>query len=259
MRYSSRITLTTASLVTLAIVAGFATHSVLARWVSDISSRVLTPIAQRIGYGQAVIAVLTGRGDVIQENIKLRAELTRAQATVTQFDTLTRENEFLRAAAGLRELTGMSPIEANIFGYIRDGGLREMVVNKGQADYISIGDVVVTAQGALVGIVKDVSERHSIVRAISDPSFEVTARVVGTDIVGLLHVDVNGVLMLDMIQKAEKVSEGQSIATSGNDGLPAGILIGAVRSVDVESTTLFKVVRVSSAVAKDFSGKVIIF
>lgn len=98
-----------------------------------------------------------------------------------------------------------------------------------------------------------------MVRTIGDPALEVTARVVGTDVSGLLHTDAKEGLVLDMVQKAEFVSEGQSIATSGNDGLPAGILIGTVRSVDTESATLFKIVRVSSAAAKDFSGKVLVF
>lgn len=245
-------------LILLVMAAGFLTHSVMGRWVADLSGKVLTPLAERVGYGQAFVALLIGRGDLIQENQDLKTELMRAQAAVANFDELTQENKFLRSVVGLPILGNHLPVEAGVFGYIREGGLREAVVNKGENYGIMLGDIVIADSGALVGIVKDVSHDHSVMRMVGDPDFETTARIVGTDISGLLKVDSKEGLVLDLVQKNEKVSEGQSVATSGNDGLPAGILIGTVRSVDNESATLFKIVRISSA-EKNFSGKVLIF
>jgi len=133
-----------------------------------------------------------------------------------------------------------------------------VIANKGQDDGIAEGNVVVGAGGVLIGVVTEVARDHSTVRVIGDPALEVTARIVGTDVSGLIRVDTSAAVIMDFIQKSEQVTEGQSIVTSGNDQIPAGILIGTVRSVDSEGTTLFKTVRVSPGMHDTISGKVLI-
>ncbi len=259
MRHSSRVVFVAITLIVVIIAAGFLSHGTLGSWLADLTGRVLSPLAERIGYGRAIISVLSGRYDLVQENIDLKTSLDRANAAAARADELVQENQFLRSSIGLQQSINKPAIEAGIFGYLREGGSREFIINKGQSSSVNVGDVVVTSSGALLGLIKNVFEDHSRVVVINDPSLEVTARVVGTNIAGLLRTDPQEGLILDLIQKSETVSEGQSIATSGNDHLPAGILIGTVRSVDTESSKLFKVVRITLAAPGDFSGKVLIF
>lgn len=233
-------------------------HGTPLLWVADIAGHVLTPLTERLGYGRALAGTLMSGGDLLMENLQLRAELDRAQATIARGDELEQENTFLRAAAHLRERVTAPAVQAGIFAYLRDGGVRQAIINVGGRDGVARADIVISATGALVGVVRDVATDHSIVRMIGDPLLEVTVRVSGTAISGLLRVDAAGGLIMDLVQKNEHVTEGQTIVTSGNDQIPAGILVGTVRSVDPESTALFKVIRISPATINDMAGSVLI-
>lgn len=206
----------------------------------------------------ALFDIAVSGDDLVRENGRLKDELTSAQAANARLHDIAEENVFLRAVAGLREKIPGEMIEGAAFSYLHDGGVRHMVINRGSDDGVEKGDVVATGTGALVGQVIDLFPRFAVVRAVGDPSLEVTARILGADISGLVRLDPVRGLILDLVQKSETVTEEQVVVTSGNDRFPAGLVIGSVRSVDTESATLFKGVQLTSLVSERFDGRIII-
>ena len=257
-RTQPRILLITLIVAGIAAAVAFVLPGAPVRWVADMTGRIVAPIAERIGYGRTLGAVLLGRTDAATDYVRIQQELEKLRVDSARADELDRENQFLRAALGLQERTGQSMIMAGAFAYLREGGVRELVVNRGSRDWVARGDVVTTEAGSLVGAVAEVYERHSIVRTLGDPALEVTARITGTDVSGLVRVDVRQGLVLDLVQKGEQVTEGQMVVTSGNDSFPGGLVIGTVRSVDSTSATLFQIVRISPAVPEGLSASVLI-
>lgn len=257
-RTQPRILLITLILAATVAAVTFLFHGAPVRWATDMTGRLFTPIAQRIGYGRTLGAVLLGDTDAATEYVRLQQEIGKLRADSARADELARENKFLRDALGLKERTGQTMIMAGAFAYVREGGVRELVVNKGSRDRVARGDVVITETESLVGAVSEVHQRHSIVRTLGDPALEITARITGTDVSGLVRVDVRQGLVLDLVQKGEQVTEGQQVVTSGNDYFPGGLIIGTVRSVDGTSATLFQIVRLSPTVPEDISANVLI-
>lgn len=227
----------------------------LGRWAAG---SILAPVAARTGWLAASLESLAVRRDTAERTRALDERELRLQARESEADQLRRDLAAARAAAGIRDRIGGEPLEAGIFAWPRQGGVRELVVNRGADDWVAAGDVVITPAGALVGVVRTAAADHAAVRMVGDVGLEVTARITDTDISGLVRSDPREGLVLDLVSKDEPVREGQTVTTSGNDRFPAALVIGTVRSVDVAATTLFATVRLNPAVPPAYAGPVLI-
>lgn len=245
-------------LLVVVIVNAWLFGSRLTNWVADMTGGVLAPIAQGVARSRALLGTVVHRFPDGSTELRAREQAEELRARVAREEALQREIVTLRDALGIRERLGSSPIEAGVFAYPREGGVRQVIVNRGAEQGITVGDTVVTARGALVGVIQEVAARHAVVRAVGDAQFEATARVVGTEVSGLVRTGGDGESTLDLVQKGEPVQEGQQIMTSGDDRYPSGLIIGTVRSVDTEAATLFLTVRVTPAVSAGVSGSVFI-
>jgi rod shape-determining protein MreC len=230
----------------------------LTAWVADGSGRVLAPVVGRMAHLRALVTTTLARGDLAVQNVALQDEITRVRAQLAGQEELQRQVRFYRDAAGIRERTGTDPIAAGIFAYPQSGGVKQVIINRGRAEWVVVGDVVITPSGTLVGAVATLFEHHAVVRTIGDVALDVTVRVLGTEVSGLLRTAVDGSVMMDLVQKNETVTEGSVIVTSGDDRYPAGLVVGTVRSVDNDAATLFKIVRIAPAVSENISGDVIV-
>jgi len=230
----------------------------LTAWVADATGGTLAPISARMSQVRALVMTALERGGLAAENGALRDEVTRLQARIAQQESLEEQLLFYRAAAGIRDRTRNDPIAAGIFSYPQSGGSRQVIINRGRADWVALDDVVVTPTGSLVGIVSRVFEHHTVVSIVGDAQLDVTIRVSGSEVSGLLRTAPDGSVMMDLVQKNESVAEGAAVVTSGDDHYPAGLVVGTVRSVDNDAATLFKIVRIAPAVASNISGDVIV-
>ncbi len=230
----------------------------LTAWVPDGTGQILAPLANRIAYLRGLGSTMLKRGDLVEQNRALQDEITRLRAQLAGQEVIQHQVQFYREAAGIREHTGTDPIAAGIFSYPQLGGGRRVVINRGRADWIVPGDVLVTPTGAFIGAVSDVFEHHSVVSIIGDIGLDVTVRIMDTDVSGLLRTVSDGSIMMDLVQKNETVTEGSIVVTSGDDHYPAGLIVGTVRSVDNDASTLFKIVRITPAITPGMSGDVIV-
>jgi rod shape-determining protein MreC len=232
--------------------------SLPAESVTGAGSRALTPLAERVGLLRSALSLVRSGTDVVIQNERLRAVEADAAGMRATIEALQNENEFLRSSAAVPQRTEAEPVLAGIFVHQRAGGVHEAIINRGSRHWISRGDIVLDAGNGLVGIVTDVGDSTARVREITDPAFEVAARISGTTIAGLANAHAGEGLVLDLVKKDEQVSEGQEVVTSGADGLPAGIRLGVVRSVQDDAATLFRIVRLTPIVPASYTGPVLV-
>jgi rod shape-determining protein MreC len=255
---TSRLVWFAALLVMVIVTSVVLGHGHFGGMLADRAGRITASTSIRLHRGLAYARTLLSRRDLASENLRLKEQAMQAIGNQARLSELERENEFLQSTLGLHERMGHGAIEGAVFSYIRQGGVRQVIVNRGGLDGVSAGDIVMTGQGALVGVALDVASHHAIVRALGDPSLEVTGRFDASEVTGLIRVDAAQGLIVDLVQKAETVTEGQAVITSGNDQFPAGLLIGTVKSVDSAGATLFKIVRIAPAIGDLWDGKVLI-
>jgi rod shape-determining protein MreC len=192
--------------------------------------------------------------DVKEDNDHLRTRVRELSANALENKTLREENaslrrqlEFKRARADLR-LVAATVIAKDINPYAR---VVRIVVDVGSEDGITEGMPVVTALG-LVGRIKQVAPPYAEVMLAVDAKSSVSVKVVGKGVTGTVEGTGSGndyTARLLYLHKAERLSEGDTLVTSGHDKVfPAGLEVGYVRTVEERQRGLYYELQVDPAV-----------
>ena len=132
------------------------------------------------------------------------------------------------------------------------------MLNKGGADGISEGDIIVSDDKVLIGTVLEVAKGFSKVLVITDPKFKVTARVLGSNTSGIANGDLINGMKFNLIIHDDQINEGDMVVSSGNDTFPASLMIGKVKNVSLGESQLFKEVQIEPAMKDIILGRVIV-
>ena len=182
-----------------------------------------------------------------QENSDLKSKLAGETSSRAIIARLERENEQLRLAIGLANRNRANILPAGIYDIsLAPNGYRALI-NKGANYNVVIGDVIVGEHNILIGTVQAVFSDSSRVTLISDPSFKVTALVLGGQAKGIARGMLDDGLALDLVVQTDDIKEGDILVSSGDDMLPAGLIIGIVSQVDSNTAKLFKEVSIAPA------------
>lgn len=183
--------------------------------------------------------------DAQEENAKLKEQIASLQQEISLSE---QERYDLQTLRELYELdAGYSDYEkvgARVIGKDSGNWFHYFLIDKGAADGIEV-NMNVIAQGGLVGIVTEVRENSAKVLAIIDDESNVSATSLASQdscmISGDLKLYQDGVLSLMYVDKDAPINEGDKIVTSStsNKFLP-GILIGYVKSIEVDANNLTK-------------------
>lgn len=178
---------------------------------------------------------------ILDEKAKLESQLTFLKSVED-------ENVFLREALGLPEKSRPNPILGGVFASISGPQGHYYLINKGSHQGIKLDQGVISEKGVLIGRIDEVSEDHSRAVSLTDATFKVTVKTFESNISGIAQGALNLGMTMDFVAENENIKEGEMIITSGNDFLPAGLIIGKIRSIEHEAGNLFKKVAVSPSV-----------
>jgi len=171
---------------------------------------------------------------LIAENARLgeaEIELRQLQQLV-QVRKVEPEDSFVEADVVAREPSNLQDVIA---------------INRGEADGLKEGMVVLTKQGSLVGSISRVLEHTAWVTLITDQTSAISAIIQGSRVQGVVAGSVDGTLTMEFVQETADVKEGDLVLTSGVGGrYPRGELIGQVVEVDRAAQDLFQSVHVQS-------------
>jgi rod shape-determining protein MreC len=125
-------------------------------------------------------------------------------------------------------------IIANVIGRDPSNWNASLIINKGHAEGLTLGEPVVNPLG-VVGRIFEIGEHTSKVILISDPTFAVAAIDQRSRENGLLTGTLEGSLRLLYLTANADIKVGDVLVTSRlSTAFPEGILIGRIR--DVEAT-----------------------
>lgn len=192
------------------------------------------------------------------ENDKLKQNQKILLGLKAKVDNLENENDFLRHAVRISQEVDRPIIYAGIFNLNLAPAGYNVLLNKGIESGIFEGDVVLTAEGVLVGKIQKVMQNFSRVLFVSDPEFKITAKIMGSGTSGIAHGALNEGLYLDFVVQGDEIKEGDILISTGNDLFPPALIIGSVDHVEVNTTQMFKKVRVRPAVKDTRLGRVLV-
>lgn len=181
------------------------------------------------------------------DNESLRSQLASEISDKADIARLQKENDQLKSAAGLASKVKKSVIPAGIFDISLAPDGYTALVNKGTNQDVAVGDILVGDHNVLLGVVRQVFSSSARVTLVSDPSFKVTVQVLGGTAKGIAKGTLDKGMVLDLIIQSDEIKQGDTLISSGDDMFPAGLVVGAVSSVQTNSAKLFKEVTVSPA------------
>jgi rod shape-determining protein MreC len=126
-------------------------------------------------------------------------------------------------------------IVANVIGRDPSSWNASLIIGKGKAEGVEVGQPVVSPLG-VVGRIFEVGHNSAKVILVSDPTFAVAAVVQRSRENGLLTGTLQGVLRLQYLTDNADVKVGDNVVTSRlSTAFPEGILIGQI--TDVQAST----------------------
>ncbi len=170
---------------------------------------------------------LENNAALTRENEALRVENDRLRYALRESDALERENERLRMLLGLRErLPELTLTPATVTARVSFDALTLRTEGAAATD-----DCVVTADGALLGVVTEAGNGWAAARAVTYPGLALGGVVLRTDALCLVEGDGRGALRATCFPK-EGLLPGDRIVTAGSSGrYPAGLMIGTVTAI----------------------------
>jgi rod shape-determining protein MreC len=189
---------------------------------------------------------LTDVNRLSSENQSLREENERLTAEVARLQEVERELQQVRQLLVVREARpDDSFIAANVFAREPNNQMDAVAIDRGRADGVREGMVVLTRQGSLVGSISRALDNVSWVTLLTDPTSAASALIGESRVQGVVVGAADGTLTMEFVEETADVKEGDLVLTSGIGGHhPPGELIGQVVEVERAAQELFQAVRV---------------
>ncbi len=234
--------------VAIALTAGFSLallvlpQTVRYSFASAISKTVYAPF---FSFGKFLSELVT----VQQTNQHLQSRLLQLSLENQALKETALENERLRGLLGLPAPAGFVPVTVKLVGVEPTQRPTEITVNRGSKDEIRRNQPAVHLKG-LVGKVVDATPDAAIVQLLFDPGCRVAARVQRSRVLGIVKWKSGPYLSLENVSPTDDVAPGDTIISSGLGGIfPEGLVVGTVRSVGSDTTSIFRKIELVSTVA----------
>lgn len=185
----------------------------------------------------------------LRESVRLlEKENRQLHEARSRLGMLQAENAALRAALGeQRDPREPRRLVARIVGKGVPFG-QEIIVDRGSNDGVERGDATLSGRSALLGMVWEVFPAQARVRLVTHRRFRASAITAERRVEGLARGGAGRELALDLVGQSTVLMEGETVATSGFDGLFApGLVIGVISAVTANPTDLFLRVRLRPA------------
>jgi rod shape-determining protein MreC len=170
-----------------------------------------------------------------QENAKLQEELGRAPDIAHLWDDWTR---ITQAASDTQYHTTIGRV---VLRDISDVRRRTLIIDKGLADGVGLGQVAMDDGGALVGRVDKVEQYNAEILLVNDTSAVVVGLEADTGATGTIHGEIDGQLSMSYVNSNDQLTKGAPVVTAGmvlpgtgvdspevRSPYPRGLLIGTI-------------------------------
>lgn len=185
--------------------------------------------------------------------IKLENEILRERLALLSFENSLMEeavieNNRLRNLLDFKRKSSFDLIPASLISRNYQGFSHVFFINVGESEGVTSNMPVVSSEG-LIGKISFPVNNGSLVQALDDLNFRVSATIQRSRVKGIIKPDINSNLRLDYVPVISDVVEGDVVLTSGiSDIFPGGIEIGYVSEIDTIKTEHFKVIHIEPSV-----------
>jgi rod shape-determining protein MreC len=186
-----------------------------------------------------VVGAVTEIDQLHTDNATLRSENERLQNENDRLQAVKTENDQLTALLQLQSGFDHKTVATRVIGREMLATSRMVTLDKGTADGLAMGDVVVVSGGAVAGRITDIGPNYAKVTLISDASSTVIGQLGASGATGDIGGEAGGVLVMKSIDSSVQIALDEEVFTAGlqlSGGIrspyPKGLVVGSV--VDVQ-------------------------
>jgi rod shape-determining protein MreC len=177
--------------------------------------------------------------NVRRENVRLKEQVADLEGQRTRLAELEVENRRLGDLLELREVLDMQALAARIIGADATEVSRTLILSEGSTNGLRRDMPVISTEG-VIGKLIAVAPNASRVLLINDHNSGLDALDQRSRARGIVAGLLNGDLTMKYVDRTEDVKPGDSVVTSGMDGIfPRGLLVGQITRVSQEGAGLF--------------------
>jgi len=235
--------------LSIAIVCIIFTNNPLIHFVRGIVELGVSPIQKMFYSGfQFPGKVLNSDLQKLQEK---NAELTKK---LVEIHETKKENSALKDQFQTTIIRSQSLVAADVVGVSQFipgvSQLEKIVLNKGEADNVKKGQAVIYKDN-FIGIIVKTSKYYSQVDLVTNEKSSFSAKTINTQALGVVKGKGNGEFVLENVVLSDKLQKDDKVVTSGDiqvdgSGIPQGLVIGTVISVDKTPSAIFQTAKIKS-------------
>jgi rod shape-determining protein MreC len=193
-----------------------------------------------------------------QENRRLKKELGQRLRQLNDCFETGFANQRLRNLLGFEPDVQRPMVAARVVGRDPSPWAKTVIVDKGIADGVNQSAPVVIPEG-IVGVVVEASAHYAKVLLLIDPNSAVDALVQSTRARGIVKGGDAGVCIFDYVLRKHSVSVGDTVVSSGLDGVfPKGLRVGRVSEIVRQNAGIFQKVSVTPYVDFEILEEVLV-
>ena len=179
------------------------------------------------------------------ENDALRAEIARLQENSRTADSLSRENERLRAMLDLTQTRDdFVLVDGYVISWSSGDWTSTFTINRGTASGVEEGMCAITGEGAVVGLVTEAGTNYAVVKSVLDSSLEISATIASSGNSGMVQggytSGMEGMLRMDYLPSDAVIRNNDQVVTSGSTVYPRGLVLGYVVDAGFDDTGVAK-------------------
>jgi len=187
-----------------------------------------------IGLAAILIALIVYSGPLFEKKLIASASISQFFGLISsdlsglgeRIAILEEENQYLRDLLNERYQENKN---IKVYSSYPFNSRVEIAIAAGEDNGVRVGDAIVYGGNILVGRVKNVFDKSSIVTTIFDPSWEIQVRIGETEIDALMRG--GNELLLTLISAEDHIEDGDLVIVASRN-LPYGLEVGFVRSVN---------------------------
>jgi len=179
------------------------------------------------------------------ENEQLKQDIAQMEDVARQADTVSRENERLRALLDLKATReDFVLVDAYIIGWSSTDWSNTYTINRGTNSGIQENMCAITANGEVVGLVTEAGPNYAVVKTVLDSTLEISGTISDSGYNGMVsggYIDGHETLLkMDYLPSDSIIRNNDQVVTSGSTVYPRGLIMGYVVDAGFEETGVAK-------------------
>ena len=182
---------------------------------------------------------------LLVENQRLKEQLAQMEEDARRADSVSRENDRLRAMLEFIELNPeYDYAEGYIISWSSNGWSNTFTINRGKNAGIEAGMCAITANGELVGLVDEVGANYAVIKSVLDSSLEISATIVSSGYNGMVQggyaSGLDGFLRMNYLPSSSTIRNNDQVVTNGSTVYPRDLILGYVVDAGFDATGVAK-------------------